>query len=43
MAGLAVHMDPEEDGAWLKIDGKDVILSEGEWSDWVEVSFDALP
>jgi predicted AlkP superfamily phosphohydrolase/phosphomutase len=43
MTGLAVHIDPEEDVAWLKIDGKDLILSEGEWSDWVEVSFDALP
>jgi predicted AlkP superfamily phosphohydrolase/phosphomutase len=43
MTGLTVHVDPEEDVAWLKIDGNDLILREGEWSDWVEVSFDALP
>jgi predicted AlkP superfamily phosphohydrolase/phosphomutase len=43
MTGLTVHVDPEEEVAWLKIDGKDVVLREGEWSDWVEVSFDALP
>ena len=43
MIGLAVHLDPEENVAWLKIDGNDAILREGEWSDWVEVSFDALP
>ncbi len=43
MTGLTVYVDPEEDVAWIKIDGNDVILREGEWSDWVEVSFDALP
>jgi hypothetical protein len=38
-----VHLDPEEEVAWLEIGGSDVILRKGEWSDWVEVSFDALP
>jgi predicted AlkP superfamily phosphohydrolase/phosphomutase len=41
--GLIVHLDPEQAVAWLKIGGEDVILRQGEWSDWVEVSFDALP
>ncbi len=43
MTGLAVHVDPEEDVAWLEIGGEDVVLRQGEWSDWVEVSFDPLP
>jgi predicted AlkP superfamily phosphohydrolase/phosphomutase len=41
--GLTVHLDPEEKVAWLEIGGSDVILREGEWSNWVEVSFDPLP
>jgi len=41
--GLAVHLDPEEDVAWLEIGDSDVVLRQGEWSDWVEVTFDALP
>jgi len=41
--GLTVHLDPEEEVAWLEIGGSDVVLRKGEWSDWVEVSFDALP
>ncbi|GAG04938.1 unnamed protein product, partial [marine sediment metagenome] len=43
MLPLVVHVDPEEDVAWIRIDGSDVLLRQGEWSDWVEVSFDALP
>jgi predicted AlkP superfamily phosphohydrolase/phosphomutase len=41
--GLTVHIDPEEAVAWLEVGGEDLILRQGEWSDWVEVSFDALP
>ena len=41
--GLTVHVDPEQDVVWLKVGGDDVVLRQGEWSDWVEVSFDALP
>jgi len=41
--GLTVHVDPEQDVVWLKVGGDDVVLRQGEWSDWVEVSFEALP
>jgi predicted AlkP superfamily phosphohydrolase/phosphomutase len=41
--GVTVHLDPEAEVAWLKVGGNDVVLREGEWSDWLEVSFDALP
>jgi predicted AlkP superfamily phosphohydrolase/phosphomutase len=41
--GLTVHVDPQHDAVWIKIGGENALLREGEWSDWIEVSFDALP
>jgi len=40
---VTVHVDPESDTALLRAGSAVELLREGEWSDWVEVSFDALP
>lgn len=42
-ARLTVHLDPDTDTAVLKVGDEAVLLREGEWSDWVQVTFDALP
>ncbi len=36
---FTVHLDPERPEARLKVGGTELILKEGEWSDWVEVDF----
>jgi len=41
--GLTVHIDDDSSTAVVEIDGKRVLLTQGEWSEWVEVGFDALP
>ena len=41
--GVTVHVDPTDDAAVVEIAGKRVLIRQGEWSDWVEVSFDLLP
>ncbi len=33
----------ESDTAVIELAGEAVLVKQGEWSDWVEVSFDALP
>jgi predicted AlkP superfamily phosphohydrolase/phosphomutase len=38
-----VYVDPENPVAKLAIDGKEVLLTEGEFSDWVEVNFVMVP
>lgn len=40
---MTVHVDPESDTAVLRAGSEVVLLREGEWSDWIGVSFDALP
>jgi predicted AlkP superfamily phosphohydrolase/phosphomutase len=40
---MRVHLDPESDTAVVRIGAETALLREGEWSDWIEVSFDALP
>lgn len=40
---ITVHLDPESDTAVVKVGSADVLLQEGEWSRWVDVSFDPLP
>lgn len=40
---VTVHVDPEFDTAVVKVGAETVLLREGEWSDWVELRFDALP
>ena len=40
---VTVHLDPASDTAVVEAGDRAVLLREGEWSDWVEVEFDALP
>lgn len=40
---LTVHLDPEFDTALVRAGEETVLLREGEWSDWIELRFDALP
>lgn len=40
---LTIHIDPEENVIWLRTKESEAILQEGEWSDWLPVTFDTLP
>jgi predicted AlkP superfamily phosphohydrolase/phosphomutase len=40
---VTVHVDPDTDTAVVKAGSEVALLREGEWSDWIEVAFDALP
>jgi len=40
---VVVHVDGESDTAVVKAGSEVVLLREGEWSDWIQVRFDALP
>lgn len=40
---LTVHLAPEKEEVWLRCGDAQAILKEGEWSDWLEVVFDAAP
>jgi len=40
---LTVHVDPEQDVLWIRVGGSEAIVREGEFTDWMHVSFDALP
>jgi predicted AlkP superfamily phosphohydrolase/phosphomutase len=42
-APVTVRLDPEADVALIDVGGSRAVLKEGEWSDWLDVSFDALP
>jgi predicted AlkP superfamily phosphohydrolase/phosphomutase len=42
-ARVTVHVDAESDTAVLKAGSAVAVLREGEWSDWIELEFDALP
>jgi predicted AlkP superfamily phosphohydrolase/phosphomutase len=42
-AGLTVSIDPDEKVALIKIGDVEALVREGEWTDWMNVSFDALP
>jgi predicted AlkP superfamily phosphohydrolase/phosphomutase len=41
--GVTVHIDPTTPTAVIDVGGNRVLVEEGEWSDWVEVTFDLLP
>jgi len=41
--GLVIHLADGAAAAVVEIDGQTLLLREGEWSDWTEVRFDALP
>lgn len=38
-----VRIDPDAPVARITVQGSDVVLNEGEWSDWVRLGFDAVP
>jgi predicted AlkP superfamily phosphohydrolase/phosphomutase len=40
---MTVHVDPERPVARLDVGDRQIILREGEWSDWVQVRFPLLP
>lgn len=40
---VTVHVDPESDTALVKAGSEVALLRAGEWSDWIEVGFEALP
>ena len=41
--GVTIHVDPAGESALVEVAGNTVLLRRGEWSDWVQVGFDALP
>ena len=40
---ITVHLDAESDTAVVEVGDARVLIQEGEWSDWVELSFDMAP
>lgn len=38
-----VYLDPEKPVAKFEVGGMEFVLSEGEWSDWVRIDFEAIP
>jgi len=42
-APIVVYLDPDSDTAVVEAGDARVLLQEGEWSDWVELSFDMAP
>lgn len=42
-ARVTFTVDPEHETILIDVGGHKTLLAEGEWSDWIEVDFDALP
>lgn len=40
---FTVYIDPEYPVAKIVIQGEEIILNQGEWSDWIRVTFDMIP
>ncbi|HXV37840.1 MAG TPA: alkaline phosphatase family protein, partial [Myxococcota bacterium] len=40
---LTIEIDPESETAVIEVGGAHTLVAEGEWSPWVEVTFDLLP
>jgi len=43
VANFDVHVDPEQPVLWIKFGTDEAVVREGEFTDWMHVSFDALP
>ncbi len=41
--GVTVHLGANRESAVVEVGGQRALLREGEWSDWLELSFEALP
>lgn len=37
------RVDPDAKAVWLQVCGKEVVLAEGDWSDWITVEFEMVP
>ncbi len=42
-ANFTVHKDPKRAVAKIAIEGREILLKEGEWSPWVQISFSMIP
>lgn len=40
---LSADLDPEHPAVRLQVQGRELVLQEGEWSDWVPLEFEAIP
>lgn len=40
---FTVHVDPENPVAKISVQDKEIILNEGEWSDWITVEYEIIP
>jgi predicted AlkP superfamily phosphohydrolase/phosphomutase len=36
-------VDPDQRAAWLTVGDREVVLREGEWSDWITIEFEMVP
>jgi predicted AlkP superfamily phosphohydrolase/phosphomutase len=43
VAPFTVYIDPEDDVVKLTVGDEERVLREGEWSDWIPVTFDLIP
>jgi predicted AlkP superfamily phosphohydrolase/phosphomutase len=41
--GVTITLAPARDAVVIEVDGRTALLKPGEWSDWIEVAFTALP
>ncbi|MGH0032888.1 MAG: alkaline phosphatase family protein [Myxococcota bacterium] len=41
--GVTMHLAEDREAMVVEVDGQRALLREGEWSPWLELSFDALP
>jgi predicted AlkP superfamily phosphohydrolase/phosphomutase len=41
--GVVFHLDPGSDTAVVEVGGRTALLRQGEWSGWIDVSFEPLP
>jgi predicted AlkP superfamily phosphohydrolase/phosphomutase len=41
--GLTLHIDQDTDAAVVEVGGQRALIQQGEWSDWMEVTFDLAP
>jgi predicted AlkP superfamily phosphohydrolase/phosphomutase len=42
-SSVTIHVDPETDTAVIEVGGNALVVEQGEWSDWVEVTWDMAP
>jgi len=40
---VEITVDQGSGSAWIKVGGSEIVLADGEWSDWVNVDFEMIP